>query len=46
MSKKEESVVQMMALANRLNNLVVTMQVRKAQVIARGDTSPKRETKK
>ncbi|QZA70986.1 hypothetical protein AH06_214 [Erwinia phage AH06] len=32
--QKEESIVDMMVLAQRLNNLVVGMQVRKAQMMS------------
>jgi hypothetical protein len=35
----------MTQLALRLNMIIVDMQVRKAQMLARGDTSPKREPK-
>lgn len=43
MVNKQESLIHMLALANRLNNIVVEMQVRKAQMLARGDTSHKTE---
>lgn len=43
MVNKQESLIHMLALANRLNNIIVEMQVRKAQMLARGDTSRKTE---
>lgn len=43
MVNKQESLIHMLALTNRLNNIVVEMQVRKAQMLARGDTSRKTE---
>lgn len=43
---KQESLIHMLALVNRLSNLVVEMQVRKAQMLARSDTSHKSETNK
>lgn len=43
MVNKQESLIRMLALADRLNNIVVEMQVRKAQMLARGDTSRKTE---
>ena len=45
MSDKQKSLRRMLALARRLNGLVVEMQVRKAQLLARSDTSPKRAPK-
>jgi len=38
---RQESIRTMMQLANRLNNIVVDMQIRKAQLLSRGDTSLK-----
>lgn len=40
-STRRESIERMVALANRLNMIVVDMQVRKAQILARRDTSHK-----
>lgn len=45
MVNKQESIIHMLALANRLNNIVVEMQIRKAQMLARSDTSRKTEPK-
>lgn len=46
MNKRSESLKAMTQLANRLGMIIVDMQVRKAQMLARGDTSPKNEPKK
>lgn len=46
MSKsKKESLNKMSEIAFRLGCLVVDLQVKKAQMIARGDTSPKGKPK-
>lgn len=46
MATNRESLSRMLVLARRLSMIVVDMQVRKAQLLARGDTSPKPEPKK